>query len=95
VVPAEIGAECLFVYRHKLRQILPHGLSNFQLWLSLRKTDFFKRGARKIEDEIHQCIHKQKAALFQSMNYGRLVRLHFANYALRSAFDETSEELVD
>src|SRR5262249_3100037 len=93
VIAPEVVSECFFAYSHKCCQIRRGRATNRQVFVSLRKTNFFDWSARKVEDEVLQRVHKQKAALLQSVNYGQLVRLHLANHALRAAFPETSRDL--
>ena len=66
----------------------------FNSFVASREIDFFDRRAGKIEDEIQQRVHEQKAALFQGVNCGQLAGLNLADHALRPAFGQTSRELV-
>ena len=95
MVPPEIVSKRFFSYRHERWQIRRIRQTNLQLFVSSRRIDFFDRRARKIEDEIQQRVHEQKAALFQRVNCRQLGGMNLANHALRSAIGETSRKLVE
>src|SRR6266511_1129685 len=94
VVATEVVTKRSFVYVDEDWQVRVLRTTNLQLSVTFRETNFFDRCARKIEDEIQQRVHEQKAALFQGVNCGQFAGLDPADHTFCPAVGESLDELA-
>ena len=73
------------VERKETWQVLGFGETSAYSLRPLRSVDAIKRSARRIENEIHKCIHEKESVPFERVNRSELKSVKFAGETFAAA----------